>query len=467
MCILLILQLLSSNIIAKATTISYTAISHLHIAMYILVFVVIIMATAVVFLLLKIKRIKKSQGSQAKIDTGLLHLLIDNMPDFIYIKDTESKFIIANKYLADIVRVANPKDLIGKSDFDYYPKDMAQKFFDDEQDIIKKKVPLINQEEFGLDANNNPIVVSTTKVPWIDEYGNVKGIIGIGRNITKLKEAQKEIIAQSINLQEVNALLEERHEHIQQQAEELTMQAGSLKDLNNELQKSNDTKDKFISIIAHDLKNPFNAIINFSELLIMKFADTMQPKQLEMLRIINSSSISAYSLLENMLFWAKAQSSAIPCRPVVLNIGDQISEVIDFLEVSAKLKNIVVINEASTSLNVYADTNMVAAILRNLVTNAIKFTNKNGEIRISTTIDAKNAYISIADSGIGMNGEQIRKLFSKDKEIMKGTSGESGTGLGLILCIEFARQNGGNITVKSEVVHGSTFILSLPLPATL
>jgi PAS domain S-box-containing protein len=412
---------------------------------------------------MKIKNHTNHHKMKESVDLHLLHLLINNMPDFIYIKDLQSRFVIGNKYLANMINVNSTDTLIGKTDFDYYPHEMAQKFFDDEQKIISSGISMVNIEEQGLDSIHQPIIVSTTKVPWFDENGKIKGIIGIGRNITSIKKAENDLVIQTNNLKEVNILLEERHEQIQQQAEELLMQAENLKELNKELQKTNETKDKFISIIAHDLKNPFNAIINFSELLLLKFGESMQPKQIEMVRIINSSSKMAYSLLENMLFWAKTQTSTIPCRPGIFDISEQIKEVIDFLDVSAKLKNIIVINEAASCLHIFSDVNMVSAILRNLLCNAIKFTQKNGEIRISSTYDGEYGYITITDSGIGMNENQLKNLFSKDKDIIKGTSGEAGTGLGLILCIEFAKQNGGTIFVKSELGKGSTFILSLPL----
>jgi signal transduction histidine kinase len=291
------------------------------------------------------------------------------------------------------------------------------------------------------------------------------GIIGISRNIAKHKATEKQLIQQAENLQEANRLLVERHIKIQQQAEELALQAINFKELNQELQKINETKDKFISIIAHDLKNPFNAIINFSELLILKADSSIKPKYLGMIKIINSSSKMAYSLLENLLYWAKNQNSSIPFIPSNFLLIDSIKEVIDFHEVSAKLKNIMMITESEPGLHVFADQNMVTTIIRNLISNAIKFTPKNGQVKITTSLDKTNAYVSITDTGIGLSKEQLEKLFIPDKEITKGTSGESGTGFGLVLCYEFAQQNRGRITVKSEVGKGSTFILSLPLHA--
>jgi signal transduction histidine kinase len=342
---------------------------------------------------------------------------------------------------------------------------MADKYYKDEQHIIHSKNSLINIQEESWDEQNRIITVSTTKVPWYDNDGNIGGIIGISRDITKNKNIEKELINQTENLREVNSLLTEQNEKIQQQAEELAMQADNFKELNRELQEINETKDKFISIIAHDLKNPFNAIINFSELIILKADTSIDSKYMGMVKIINSSSKMAYSLLENLLYWAKNQNASIAFFPIKLNLNDMVKEVADFHEVSARLKNIIINCELEPDLQIFVDQNTVATILRNLISNAIKFTPKNGNVKIVTSSDPVYAYITITDTGVGLSVKQLETLFIPEKEITKGTSGESGTGFGLVLCHEFARLNGGNIIAKSDIGKGSTFILSLPLRA--
>jgi PAS domain S-box-containing protein len=428
----------------------------------IVIIVVLVITIIIMFQTRRYLKLKQQQHITMH-ESDILRALIDNIPDFIYIKDTQSRFVVANKHTVQVLNAESPENIIGKTDFDFFPKKMAQKFFNDEQRIIKTKKPLINIEEEALDQKKRLITIATTKVPWYDRHGNILGIIGIGRNITKFKEIEKKLVEQTKHLQEVNILLEEKHEHINHQTEELTVQAENLRNLNLDLQKINNTKDKFVSIIAHDLKNPFNAIINFSELLTLKADPAITPKQMEMIKIINSSSKMAYSLLENLLYWGKSQSSSIPFNPAELNIGETIEEVIEFLEVSAVLKEITITNHSDPNLKTYADHDMVTTILRNLLSNAIKFTSKTGQITISSEIDDKFGYITISDTGIGISPKQIEELFVVNKEIYKGTSGEVGTGLGLILCKEFALRNGGDIIVKSEVRKGSSFILSLPL----
>lgn len=437
------------------------------IPLYQIIIIIVVLIASFAFVLVYYRRKltwQKQDLDYRSYESHILRALIDHIPDFIYVKDIQSRFVVANKHTAHVMNADSPDFLIGRTDFDFYPRKLAEKYYKDEQRIIKTLKPLINIEEEGQDHERNKIIIATTKVPWFDDNGKILGIIGIGRNITKLKEIEQKLIDQTLSLQEVNVLLEERNEHINHQAEELASQAENLKQLNLELQKTNDTKDKFISIIAHDLKNPFNAIINFSELLIMKADPGTSPKQLEMIKIISSSSKMAYSLLENLLYWGKNQSSSIQFKPAKLDLCEIIKEVIEFHNVSAIIKNIAIVNDSPVTVAIFADFDMVTTILRNLLNNAIKFTPKNGRIEISCKVDANFAVVTVNDNGIGILPDQLDSLFDANKQSSKGTSGESGTGLGLLLCKEFAVKNGGDIIVKSEVDKGSSFILSLPLP---
>ncbi len=170
-------------------------------------------------------------------EKDLLEQLFNNMPDRIYFKDRESRFILANKYVSAIQGRKNPQDLIGKTDFDFYDKELAQPYFDDEQRIMKEGEPMINKEERGLDLYGNEIVISTTKIPIHDMHNHVIGVIGIGRDITQQKEAEQKLKENAEKLLEANALLEERQEEIEQISEELKMQAENLERANKELEK--------------------------------------------------------------------------------------------------------------------------------------------------------------------------------------------------------------------------------------
>ncbi|MBN1598236.1 MAG: PAS domain-containing sensor histidine kinase [Bacteroidales bacterium] len=406
------------------------------------------------------------QNETLEKERNLLRTLIDHMPDYIYIKDKESHFLTVNKRLLKVMQVKSLEDLVGKTDFDislYH--EAAQQFYDDEREIIKTGKPIINKEEIGFDENGRERVISTTKVPFYDISGKISGIVGIGRDITKQKNAERQLREQAQNLQEVNIILEERQEKIQQQSEELNNQAQSLKKANVQLEQLNATKNKFFSIIAHDLKNPFQAIFGFSELLLRNFEDFDDPQKLELLNMIKSSSESAYNLLDNLLQWARTQTDRIKYNPVNIDVSELIQQNIELSQASAENKQISLVSEVECSSNAFADKNMINLVIRNLMSNAIKFTDEGGVITVTCHEHGKKELsISISDTGIGISEDNIQKLFRIDEYFStSGTAGESGTGLGLIICKEFVEKNKGNISIDSKIGEGTTFTFTLPV----
>ncbi|NJM15685.1 MAG: PAS domain-containing protein, partial [Bacteroidales bacterium] len=178
--------------------------------------------------------VKKVQESLFE-EKNQLRTLIDNLPDFIYIKDRESRFIMGNQRLADVLKVKSVQAMYGKRDHDFYPKELADIFYSDEQELMASGLPLIGKEEAGLDEKGNKVFISSTKIPLKNNAGKVIGLVGIGRDITALKEAQHKLIEQSESLQEVNVILEERQEEIQQQSQELLIQRDRLMNERNQL----------------------------------------------------------------------------------------------------------------------------------------------------------------------------------------------------------------------------------------
>jgi len=245
----------------------------------------------------------------------------------------------------------------------------------------------------------------------------------------------------------------------------LAAQKKEIKTFAKELEIANKTKDKFFSIIAHDLKSPFNAIIGLSEVLFRKHQEFTEEKLKELLKMINSSSITAYQLLENLFTWARSQSGKIQYIPEKLSLKKVVSEVMDGCKGAANKKEIKLVTKMIENDIVFVDQNMIDTILRNLVFNAIKFTHKNGEVIVSSEKGKDNnlVYVSVDDNGVGIRKEKIKDLFRIDKNTTtKGTEEERGTGLGLLLCKEFVEKNGGKIWVESIVGKGSTFKFTLP-----
>lgn len=233
---------------------------------------------------------------------------------------------------------------------------------------------------------------------------------------------------------------------------------------NGELQELNAAKDKFFSIIGHDLGNQFNIIIGFSELLLMGFKN-MTPRKMEFtLSNIYNSSRLAHELLENLLTWAKIQTRAIRFKPEMMDVEEKIKESLEFLEPAAARKSIRMKITAKKELQIMADVNMFSAVVRNLVANAIKFSHSHGHIVINIQRRGDYCEIGIQDSGIGISEERIQKIFRIDSNhSTPGTNGEKGTGLGLILCREFVEKHKGRIWVESVVGKGSTFLFTLPV----
>ncbi|MBU8892146.1 MAG: hybrid sensor histidine kinase/response regulator [Bacteroidales bacterium] len=236
-----------------------------------------------------------------------------------------------------------------------------------------------------------------------------------------------------------------------------------------EIKLLNATKDKFFSIIAHDLKSPFSALLGFSELLLENHAIYNDAEREEYIKYINDGSIKTYKLLENLLTWAQSQTGRIKFTPEKINITALINEIILLLKETAGNKEIKLILNTENNLLVNADKNMIETVIRNLVSNAIKFTPKGGDITIkSRTITDENnqrlAEISVNDRGVGISPEIQYKLFKITENVStKGTEKEPGTGLGLILCKGFVEKHGGRIWVESEVGKGSIFLFTVPL----
>jgi ligand-binding sensor domain-containing protein/signal transduction histidine kinase len=231
-----------------------------------------------------------------------------------------------------------------------------------------------------------------------------------------------------------------------------------------ELSELNASKDKFFSIIAHDLKNPFNIIIGFSNILKEEIKSGDTARNLEYAGLINISAVNTLRLLENLLEWANSQTGKILFKPMPIKLSEPINEEFSLLNEIADEKNIELKTFIPNDLMITADINMLKTIMRNLISNAIKFTHKGGKVEVSATIDSKNVEISVSDNGLGMTKDTMVKLFRIDVSLStSGTANEKGTGLGLFLCKEFVEKHGGKIWVESELGKGSIFKFFLPL----
>ncbi len=263
----------------------------------------------------------------------------------------------------------------------------------------------------------------------------------------------------NLHLRELNQKLIEEIE--ERKATEETLQISREK-----LKTANAAKDKFFSIIAHDLKNPFNGIIGLSTLLVDDYDSFSVEEQKEFISDIKTTAENTFRLLQNLLDWSQTQTGKIHFEPEPFILETITTEIVDLVKISAGNKNITLDSIVPGDIQVYADKNMINTVIRNLLLNAVKFTRNGGRIILSAQNVGSIAEISVTDNGIGINEEHLTKLFTIDCNVVSyGTEGEQGTGLGLILCKEFVDKNAGAIRVESKLGVGSTFTVSLPVNA--
>lgn len=240
-----------------------------------------------------------------------------------------------------------------------------------------------------------------------------------------------------------------------------------LKKIADDLTEMNAMKDRLYSIIGHDLRSPFNSILGFSELLDTSYDEFSDDDRKAFAHNILIASRNTFNLLENLLEWSRIQMGRTPYEPEVLELRVVVGEVISLLRLIAEPKNIQLTNEIPSEQQVYADRNMLTTILRNLISNGIKFTLAGGSVRVSSTSHPDHLSIKITDTGVGMAEGILKKLFRIDSLVSTpGTANEKGTGLGLILCKEFIEKHGGSIRIDSRLREGTSFTLNFPgIPA--
>lgn len=233
--------------------------------------------------------------------------------------------------------------------------------------------------------------------------------------------------------------------------------------INEELSKTNASKDKLFSIIAHDLKNPISALIGLSEIMTNESEEISQEEISEFSGMIKNLSKNTYELLENLLNWARVQTQNIQLEKSRFDLNKLVDKVIDVLKPAADLKKINIVNSIDPGYAITADENMINTIIRNLISNSIKFSPENTSITLTANINDGMWNISVKDEGVGMDESYIADLFKIDIHTSRyGTNKEKGTGLGLVLCYEFAKLHNGDIKVISEINKGSEFIVQLP-----
>ena len=247
------------------------------------------------------------------------------------------------------------------------------------------------------------------------------------------------------------------------QQKEIKNQSIILRENNKKLKELNATKDTFFTIISHDLKNPFNTLMGLSKLVIDHPEDYSEEDKVEYFGYIYDSSIKTHKLLLNLLMWAKSQIGAIEYFPEHIQLHHFILKSISIYEEKVKLKNLTIELNISKNIEVFADKNMLEIVIRNLISNAIKFTPNNGIINIKASVSSKDVIVSIQDNGLGIEEEKIPFIFDIiQNKSTNGTNNEKGSGLGLLLCKEFVTRNQGNIWIESKKQIGTSVFFTIP-----
>ena len=363
---------------------------------------------------------RKQIEGELRENTEMLQTIIDNIPIMIICFDENGEIKIANQELVSV---------LGWTFTEWETENIFAKCYP-EPEVLKEVLDFMISEEVGWKDfkthTKNGTIIDTV---WM----NIKlpnGIsMGIGQDITIRKRAEEKLIEND-----------------------------------NFLQKLNADKDRFISILSHDLKSPFNSILGFSEVLTEDIRKLNTDEIEDIARNINKSARNTLYLLEDLLAWAMTQQGKIIFKPQKLSLADICKNILEILNPKAVAKNITINYYIADRIKVFADIDMIKTVLRNLISNALKFTNNGGTINVSSEENSENVTISISDNGVGIKPENITKLFNISEVITtKGTAEETGTGLGLLLCKEFVEKHGGKIWVESEVGKGSVFKFTLPI----
>ncbi|MFA7419149.1 MAG: ATP-binding protein [Melioribacteraceae bacterium] len=520
----------------------------------------------------------------------LLRMVIDNLPDAIYVKDSQYRKTLANRTDLENMGCSSEAEAIGKTDFDFFSKDVAELFYEDDKKIIEEGQIIFNREEFFIDKSGRKSWLLTSKIPLRDDDGQITGLLGIGHNINVRKKSElvrealyeisetayaasdmislyekiREVIG---SLMKVNnfyiALYDEETDMVsfpymidefdppyqpkkfgrglteyilrtgeatlidteldlelqrtgevelvgtptviwlgvplkiggktigvivvQDYADEKTFgeeemqilvfvagqiaqvierkrNSDALNQFALELKEANQSKDKFFSIIAHDLKSPFQGLLGYSQILSTEYDTLSEEEKKLFISSIDELSISAYKLLENLLEWSRLQTGKMAFNPEQLNLLIELYPTLSLVKQTAWNKEIELTYSIDNSIFVQADKNMLSTIVRNLISNSIKFTKPGGLINVTSKVVDNFVELSISDTGVGMSKNDLEKLFKLDKTIStKGTANEEGTGLGLLLCKEMINQHKGKIWVESELGKGTTFFFTLPI----
>ena len=359
-------------------------------------------------------------------ERDLLRTLMDHLPDFIFAKDIGDRFLIANKVLLDAIGLQDSDEITGKTDYDFFPKDMAERFIADDRQVMQSGEPLINREETLPAPDGDERWMLTTKVPLRDEDGNVEGLVGMSRDITVRKRAEQEL----------------------QVAKEAA-------------EAANRAKSAFLANMSHEIRTPMNGVLGMAELLLHTKLNATQREYVEM---VHESGETLLTLINDILDFSKIEAGKLEIDPSEFRLRDKLATTMKSLGLRAAEKNLELICDFKPAVpdELIGDINRLRQIIVNLVGNAIKFTDE-GEVEL--VVDCESAgdgeialHFAVRDTGIGIPAEKRQRIFEAFEQADASMSRRfGGTGLGLAISSRLVEMMGGRIWAEGNEGAGSTF----------
>ena len=361
----------------------------------------------------------------------IMRALIDNVPDFIYVKDVQSRYLVVNASLARALGAKSPAEALGKTVFDFYPTELAEHYLQDDQEVMRTKQALFNREEECRNEKGDKIFLLTTKVPLIGSSGESAGLAGIGRDITERHEVEREM-----------------------QRARKGAEAASR------------AKSEFLANMSHEIRTPLNGIMGMTELVL----DTeLTPEQREYLETVKMSSDSLLTVINDILDFSKIEAGKIDLEIADFNLRDCLEATLKTLALRSDEKGLELLCEIAPEVPdlMQGDTSRLRQILINLVSNAIKFT-EEGEVAVRVHLEAQNGNsgslgFTVSDTGIGIPLEKQKLIFDPFSQADTSTTRRyGGTGLGLTISMRLVTMMGGKMWLESQPGKGARFHFTLP-----
>ncbi len=380
---------------------------------------------------------------------------VEQSPVSVIVTDISGKIRYVNKNFIEVTGYS-VNEILNEQPNILRPEYHSRKDFNKLVGNLKDGTPWVG-EVYNVDKYGNRYWEEAAIFPLRNKEGNINRYVVLGQDVSEKKQIEEENIKYVKQLEEFNTQIEDTARELNRVNAKLTKSEQDLKELN-------DSKDVFFSIIAHDLKGPFSAILGYSDFLKNDFDELTPEEAKDFASNIHLVAENVFALLENLLDWSRLQSGRMPVKFERVNILDIVNSSIFLYREKAKEKNISLVNDLEVPLYFHADGNMITTVVRNIISNAVKFTPEGGSITVSGYAEGDDGIITIKDTGVGMTQEFADKIFKiESNSTTLGTGKEKGTGLGLVLCYDLLAKMDGKIWVDTVLGEGTKFFIKLKL----